>query len=226
MKRVIYIVEDEPDIAQLIGINLEKSGFDSKIFTEGKYLLRNLEKEKPDLIILDLMLPDMDGVEICKTIRLDPKNKNIPILIASAKDSEIDKILGLELGADDYLTKPFSPQEMIARIKAILRRSDRNENSSSIIIGNILQIETDKHEVTVEGEKIELTPAEFKLLLILAEKPGWVFSRDRILDYIWGYEKAVIDRTIDVHVKHLREKLKGAGDFIRNVRGIGYKIEV
>jgi DNA-binding response OmpR family regulator len=191
--------------------------------------LRYLGTDLPDFVILDLMLPDIDGLEVCKSLRNNPKTRNIPIIILTAKTEEPDKIIGLELGADDYVTKPFSPRELIARIKAILRRSSLSEHaesgSSNIIIGD-LRIDQNKMEVFVKDKKVDLTLIEFKILTKLASKPGWVFSREQLISAIWGGEKDVFDRTIDVHIKKLRDKLGEAGKFIKSVRGVGYKIEM
>jgi len=225
MNEKIYIVEDESDIAELLKVNLEKSGYKPKSFSEASSFFKKVEVEKPDLVILDLMLPDMDGLEVCKNLRGNPKTSGIPIIMLSAKGEETDRILGLELGADDYVTKPFSPRELISRIKAILRRAVRSESTSIIKVANIIEIDLDKHTVRVDGIKVELTSSEFRILTILAEKPGWVFSREKILDKVWGYEKAVVDRTVDVHIRHLREKLGPAADYIKNIRGAGYKID-
>jgi two-component system phosphate regulon response regulator PhoB/two-component system alkaline phosphatase synthesis response regulator PhoP len=227
LKELIFIVEDEPDIAGLVQLHLEKSGFRHRWFQTAATFFDGVKKSSPDLILLDLMLEDMDGLEICKKLRGDEKTKNIPVIMLTARAEEIDKIVGLELGADDYVTKPFSPKELIARIKAILRRSQNPEKTSEKIIriGEILLIDVEKFRVSIRGENVDLTTTEFKILEILSNHPGWVFSREKILDHIWGYDKAVIDRTIDVHIRHLREKLGDAGIFIKNIRGVGYKIE-
>ncbi|MCS7180800.1 MAG: response regulator transcription factor [bacterium] len=219
----VAVIEDEKDILNLISMHLKKSNFNVREFQNGKEFLVYLNKEKPDIIILDLMLPDIDGLEICKYLKKDAKFSNIPIIILTAKGEEVDKILGLELGADDYITKPFSVKELIARVKAILRRYEVKSNI--IEIGGIVKVDLDKYEVYVKGEKINLTTTEFNILKILLSKKGWVFSRDKILEELWQGEKAVIDRTVDVHIKKLREKLKEGGKFIVNVRGVGYKIE-
>ncbi len=222
----IAIVEDEPDVSHLISYHLEKSGFRTREFRRAKHLLEILPFEIPLLIILDLMLPDIDGLEVCKKIKNNERTSKIPIIIVTAKGEESEKIVGLELGADDYITKPFSPRELVARVKAVLRRVLTSESSREVIkVGESLIIDAEKHRVSVDGKNVELTSAEFKLLKILAEKKGRVFSRDKLLDLLWGEEKAVIDRTIDVHIKNLREKLGSAGNFIKTVRGIGYKIE-
>lgn len=222
----IAIVEDEPDVSYLISYHLEKNGFKTREFRSAKALLEILSFEIPFLIILDLMLPDIDGLEVCKKIKNNDRTSRIPIIIVTAKGEESERIVGLELGADDYITKPFSPRELVARVKAVLRRVLASESSYELIkVGKSLIIDTEKHRVSVDGKNVELTNAEFKLLKILAEKKGRIFSRDKLLDLLWGEEKAVIDRTIDVHIKNLREKLGSAGNFIKTVRGIGYKIE-
>ncbi|MCM8804785.1 MAG: response regulator transcription factor [Candidatus Omnitrophica bacterium] len=220
---LIAIVEDEKDILNLISLHLKKSGFNVKEFQNGKDFLNYLKNDIPNLIILDLMLPDIDGLEICKYLKKEIKYSNIPTIILTAKGEEVDKILGLELGADDYITKPFSIKEVIARVKAVLRRYEVKVNI--LEIGNIVKVDLDKYEVYVKGEKINLTTTEFNILKILLSKKGWVFSREKILEELWQGEKAVIDRTVDVHIKNLREKLKEGGKFIVNVRGVGYKIE-
>jgi len=173
------------------------------------------------------MLPDVDGFEICKQLRARPDHASIPIIIIPARSTETDKVLGLGLGADDYMVKPFSPRELVARVKAVLRRTVRQETENEkekIEIGNILSIDMQKYEVIVEGAKIDLTTTEFRILQLLASKNGWVFSREKILNHLWGSDKMVLDRTVDVHIKHLREKMGKAGALIKNMRGIGYKL--
>lgn len=226
MSKIIAIVDDEPDIIELVSVNLKKSGFNANSFQNGEDFYDFLKTNVPDLVILDLMLPDTDGLEICKFLRKDDKYQNTYIIMLTAKDEEIDKVLGLEIGADDYITKPFSPKELIARVKALFRRKDKIEKDSVLIIDNILMIDPLKYEVYVNDERIELTSTEFKILHIMAKKPGRVFSREQLLDHLWGNEKIVLDRTIDVHITHLREKLKSASKYIKNIRGIGYKIEL
>ncbi len=225
MKQTVVIVEDEPDISELISIHLEKNGFKTKCFENGRDFFNYVEKGKPDLLILDLMLPDMDGIEICKKIRSHAMISNLPIIMLTARSDETDKILGLELGADDYVTKPFSPKELVARVKAVLRRHLKPGTSKKITVGKDIEIDLEKFEVVLSGKKIDLTITEFKILEVLSSKKGWVFPRDKILDHLWGDEKAVIDRTVDVHIRHLREKLGKASGLIKNVRGVGYKLE-
>ena len=224
MKKLIAIVEDEPDIIELMTIHLEKAGFSVKSCLNGSEFLRLIDKTVPALVLLDLMLPDMEGIEICKNIRRREQFAAVPVIMVTAKSEETDKILGLELGADDYMTKPFSPKELVARVKAVLRRHTVAGPAAPLEIAG-LSIDRERYEATVNGHVVELTSAEFKILALLATKPGWVFSREKILDHLWGDEKAVIDRTVDVHIRHLREKLGDAAHLIKNIRGVGYKLE-
>ncbi len=224
---VIAVVDDEPDILELIGLHLGRAGFSVKAFAAARPLLQYLGRQLPDLLVLDLMLPDGDGLEICKSLKRDARTGSLPILILTAKGEKPDVVLGLEFGADDYLVKPFSPAELVARVKAILRRTMKPGPSESdlIRIGSLLSIDPGRHAALVSGKPMALTSTEFSILLILSRNPGWVFTREKILDALWGDEKDVIDRTIDVHIKHLREKLGLAGSLIKNIRGVGYKIE-
>lgn len=224
--RLIFIVDDEADILELVDIHLQRAGFRTKTFEDTGDLLKQIKLTPPSLIILDLMLPGTDGIEICKQLKGEKEYSHIPIIMLTAKSEEMDRILGLELGADDYVTKPFSPRELTARVKAVLRRSSETAPETEIrTIGNILQINLNQFTVTVGGKKINLTGTEFKILELLTSHISWVFSREQILDYLWGREKIVIDRTVDVHINHLRKKLGKAGKFIHNVRSIGYKID-
>ena len=234
MSGLIAIIDDEPDIVELVTIHLKKAMFKVQGFynAEGLYRFLGLSDEHsqdrvqvPDLIILDLMLPDADGMEICKNLKKRNDYSSIPIIMLTAKGDETDRILGLEFGADDYVTKPFSPRELVARVKAVLRRQQKFDEFGKYEIGGMLIVDVDKHEVTVEGQKIELTSTEFRILKLFVSNKSKVFSRYNILDYLWGDEKIVLDRTIDVHIKNLREKLNKAGSFIKNIRGIGYKLE-
>jgi len=225
MNKLIAIIDDEPDILELVSINLKKASYRVKEFSDSESFFRSLTTEIPDLIILDLMLPDMDGFEVCKFLKGQDKYTSIPIIMLTARAEETEKVLGLELGADDYVTKPFSPRELAARVKAVLRRNIPKEETKKIKIGDMLVLDTEKYEVELEGERIELTTTEFKILQLLSTKKGWVFSRERILQHLWGDDKMVLDRTVDVHIKHLREKLGKASMFIKNIRGVGYKLE-
>jgi len=227
-KKMIFVVEDEPDIRELISINLGKAGYEVETFSNSAPMFSLLEKKRPDLLLLDLMLPDQDGLDVCKTMKNSEKYRDIPIIMVTAKTEEVDVVLGLELGADDYICKPFSPREMVARVKAVLRRGRPLAQASPqrIEIGGLLTIDPQKYEVTVKGERVNLTSTEFLILKMLAEKQGWVYSREKILDKLWGDEKDVFDRTVDVHIKNLRDKLGDAGRLVKNIRGVGYKLEL
>jgi DNA-binding response OmpR family regulator len=222
MEKLIAIVDDEQDIRELVAINLKKAGFKVKEYEDADSLLKVLPKSMPDLIILDIMMPGTDGIQACKIIKSNEKTSRIPIIMLTAKADESDKIVGLETGADDYVTKPFSPRELTARVKAVLRRGKAGEGTA--VKAGTINIDLEKHEVKVRDKVVELTATEFKILEILASKKGRVLSREQLLDNLWGGEKFVVDRTIDVHVKHLREKLGKAGEFIKNIRGVGYKL--
>ena len=222
---MIAIVDDEPDILELISYHLKKERFEVKEFRDGEGLLSFIETMLPDLVILDLMLPGMDGLEVCRVLRGNRRTSSVPIIMLTAKGSEADKVVGLELGADDYVVKPFSPRELVARVKAVLRRAKVEEKGESLVIGD-LAIDTNRFEVRFKGRRIDLTPTEFRILAILAERPGWVFTRNQLLNELWQEDKVVLDRTIDVHIRHLREKLGEGGRLIKTVRGIGYKLEV
>jgi two-component system phosphate regulon response regulator PhoB/two-component system alkaline phosphatase synthesis response regulator PhoP len=226
MNKLIAIVEDEKDIAELIELHLKRFNFNVISFDDAKSFMSFLHNKTPNLIILDLMLPDIDGMELCKNLKNDVKYSSIPIIILTARGGESDRILGLELGADDYVVKPFSPRELIARVKAVLRRGTNEGVSKKIKVGSFIEIDLDRHICLVDGKPLELTGAEFQIFYLLASKPGWVFSRDAILNHLWGNEKFVIDRTIDVHIRHLREKLGIHGGCIKSVRGVGYKLEI
>ncbi|RLC58046.1 MAG: two-component system response regulator [Candidatus Cloacimonadota bacterium] len=226
MKKLIAILDDEPDILNLVSINLERSGFETAKFEIADELSKFLEKKIPDLIILDLMLPDADGFDVCKDLKKDERFASIPIIMLTAKGDETDRILGLEFGADDYVVKPFSPRELVARVKAVLRRGKVKEEAKKIIeIGRNLRIDLQKYEVYLNDKKLNLTSTEFKIIKLLATRKGWVYSRNQILDHLWGNDKIVVDRTVDVHIRNLRTKLGPAGKYIKNIRSIGYKIE-
>jgi len=224
MAQVIAALDDEPDLLELLKVNLRKAGYRFEGFQEADDLYSYLDREKPNLILLDLMLPGTDGLEVCRHIRKSEGLSDVPIIMLTARGDESDKIVGLELGADDYVTKPFSVKELVARIHAVLRRPGGGDAARRIVIGPLV-IDLDKFEVTADGAKVDLTATEFKIIQLLASRRGRVFSRDQILDFLWGQEKAVIDRTIDVHIRNLREKLGEAGSLIKNIRGVGYKLE-
>lgn len=226
--KTVVIVDDEEDIVELVSHHLKREGFLVKEFYKGRDFFSYLESIIPDLIILDIMLPGMDGLEICKILKSKPKTSSIPIIMLTAKAGEADVVVGLELGADDYVVKPFSPRELVARVKSILRRLNAADGAEEIIKLGTLSINPDKYEVTVEGRYVDLTTTEFKILEVLCERRGFVFSRDQLLKKkrLWGDDKLVYDRTIDVHIKNLREKLGKAGDMIKTIRGVGYKLEL
>jgi len=227
-EKTVVIVDDEEDIVELVSHHLKREGFLVKEFYKGRDFFSYLESILPDLIILDIMLPGVDGLEICKILKSKPKTASIPIIMLTAKAAEADVVVGLELGADDYVVKPFSPRELVARVKSIFRRMDTSDGAENIFSLGPLSIYPDKYEVTVEGKFIDLTTTEFKILEVLTERKGFVFSRDQLLKKkrLWGDDKLVYDRTIDVHIKNLREKLGIAGDMIKTIRGVGYKLEV
>ena len=223
MPDTILIVDDEPDVVDLLVFNLQKAGFKTVTAADGNVALQKVRTEMPALIVLDLMLPGLNGTEVCRQLKANPKTAGIPILMLTAKAEEVDRIVGLELGAEDYLTKPFSPRELILRIKTILRRSAGTPVASEVIKLNDLVVDIAKHEVTFKGKPIELTATEFKLLVLLLERRGRVQTRDVLLTDVWGYEGDVDTRTVDTHVRRLREKLGKAADWIETIRGVGYR---
>src|SRR5437667_9215761 len=220
----ILIVEDERDVVDLLTLNLRKAGgFVISTAADGAAGLHKARTEKPAFIILDLMLPNMPGLEACKILKSDPATRHIPIMMLTAKAEEIDRIVGLEFGADDYVTKPFSPREVILRIQAILRRGETKPEEERLSAGSIV-IDPARHHVSVGGKRVNLTSIEFKLLRTLVQRRGRVQARDRLLYDVWGYERMIDPRTVDTHVRRLREKLGKAGDVIETVRGFGYRL--
>jgi DNA-binding response OmpR family regulator len=225
MHEIVAVVEDERDILELVKVSLEKERMRVRSFPDGRSFLASLRKEIPSAVVLDLMLPDMDGFEICRSLRKDPRLESIAIIMLTARGEETDRVTGLELGADDYVVKPFSPKELVARLKAVLRRTVKPKSAARrITVGIDLSLDVETMEVTAAGRRLDLTATEFKLLELLASRPGWIFSREKILDSLWGDRKSVTDRSVDVHIKNLREKLGTAGRHIRNIRGMGYKV--
>ncbi len=222
-KEKILVVDDEQDLVKLLRYHLEKDGYKVLCAYNSDDALFLVRKERPELIILDLMLPGTDGLEVCKKLKADQELANTAIVMLTAKGEEADITLGLKLGADDYMTKPFSPKELVARVQAVLRRTKSALTAKNSITIDALTIDLYKHEVTIKNEAVPLTLTEFKLLHHLASKPGRVFTRDQLLDAISGFETVVIDRTIDVHVASLRKKLKAFANRIITIRGIGYK---
>ncbi len=226
-EKTVVIVDDEQDIVELVSHHLKREGFLVKEFNKGREFFAYLESIIPDLIILDIMLPGIDGLEICKMLKNKQKTSSIPIIMLTAKAAEADVVVGLELGADDYVVKPFSPRELVARVKSVFRRLNFSDTDEDVIKIGPLSVNSDKYEVTVEGKSIDLTTTEFKILEVLTQRRGSVFSRDQLLKKkrLWGDDKLVYDRTIDVHIKNLREKLGIAGHMIKTIRGVGNKLE-
>ncbi|MFA6320621.1 MAG: response regulator transcription factor [Candidatus Omnitrophota bacterium] len=227
MKEKILIVEDEKDIVKMLEYNLRKEGYVSLSARSGEDAVKTAGKESPDLILLDLMLPGIDGLEVCKTLKLGQKTAAIPIIMLTAKSQESDKIVGLELGADDYVTKPFSPRELIARIKAVLRRIKEKDKSPETFKSGELTIDFAKISVAVKNKPVEITAKEFELLKTLIKAKGRVLSRDYLLDTIWGVDQSleIQTRTVDVHIRTLRKKLKSAARYIITVKNYGYRFE-
>ena len=221
--RNILIIEDESDVADLLTLNLRKAGFRISTAADGASGLQNARDDRPDFIVLDLMLPKMLGLEVCRILKSDTATRHIPILMLTAKAEEIDRIVGLEFGADDYVTKPFSPREVVLRIKAILRRAEGGAEDEHLSAGSIV-IDPARHEVSVHGKRVNLTSLEFKLLHTLMQRRGRVQARDRLLNDVWGYESVIDTRTVDTHVRRLRKKLGKAADAIESVRGFGYRL--
>ena len=217
------IVEDEQDILDVLQYNLQQAGFKTLTATNGLKALDLIKREKPDMVLLDLMLPGLDGKEICRNIRQDEKTRTIPVIMLTAKAEEVDRIIGFEIGADDYLTKPFSPRELILRVRALLRRTQEQPAPSVKITYPELVIDTDKHRVEVNGDEVVLTATEFKLLYHLASRAGRVQSRDVLLDEVWGYPYEGYARTVDTHIRRLRKKLGSEMERIETIRGVGYR---
>ena len=215
------IIEDESDVADLLTLNLRKAGFRTSTAADGASGLQKARDDRPDFIVLDLMLPKLSGLEVCKILKSDTATSHTPILMLTAKAEEIDRIVGLEFGADDYVTKPFSPREIVLRIRAILRRAERADESLN---AGPISIDPARHQVRVSGKQVQLTSLEFKLLRTLMQRRGRVQDRDRLLNEVWGYESVIDTRTVDTHVRRLREKLGKAGDAIETVRGFGYRL--
>lgn len=219
---MIYCVEDDSNIRELVVYTLNTTGMDAKGFEDGKTFKEALAKKKPELVLLDIMLPGMDGMKILKDLKSSSKTKDIPVIMVTAKGSEYDKVMGLDTGADDYVTKPFGMMELVSRIKAVLRRSQKVEKRIYEI--GTLSLDLEKHEVRVEGQPVALTLKEFEMLRKLVQHPNTVFTREQFLEEIWGYEVDVETRTVDVHVRTLRQKLGVAGDVVETVRGVGYRL--
>ena len=219
----VLVVDDEPDLIELVRFNLKEAGYEIDAARSGREALALLRRRPPDLLILDLMLPDVSGTEICRQVRSDARLAGVPVLMLTAKSEEVDRIVGFELGADDYVTKPFSPRELVLRVRALLRRASGEGEGAEILEQARVRLDVDRHRCQVDGEDIDLTAKEFRLLETLMRRPGRVMSRERLLDEVWGTDITVTARTIDTHLKRLREKLRGAGPLIETVRGVGYR---
>lgn len=222
-RQKVLVVDDEPDAVELIEFNLKSNGYDVVTAADGEEALQKARAVLPNLIILDLMLPEVDGMEVCKILRRDPRTSGIPIIMLTAKAAEIDRVLGLELGADDYVTKPFSPRELVLRVKRLLRVQEAPEEKAERVVWKDLVIDVPRHQVSVKGRNIELTATEFKLLTVLAQRRGRVQSRDQLLHDVWGYDNLIDTRTVDTHMRRLREKLGSAAKYLDTVRGVGYR---
>ena len=219
----ILIVEDEADLRQVLSYNLKQAGYEVAAAARGDEGLRIAREQAPDLVLLDLMLPDVSGTEVCRALKEDPKTHGVAVVMLTAKGEEIDRVVGLELGADDYVVKPFSVRELLLRIAAILRRSKEPQKEAASIEFGCLRIDRGAHRVWVEGRELELTALEFKLLVTLYERKNRVQTRDALLDTVWGIQADITTRTVDTHVKRLREKLGQARDYVETVRGVGYR---
>ena len=225
----VLVVDDERDILELVKYNLDKEGYQVTVVATGEDALAATRTKMPDIVILDLMLPGVDGLEVCRRLKADPKTRSIPIVMLTAKGDEADVVTGLELGASDYVTKPFSPRVLTARIKAVLRRGDEADGDDATLRVNDLTIHVGRHQVIVDGASVELTATEFRILVYLARRPGWVFTRQQIVDAAQGddvfvNDRFVTDRSVDVHIVSLRRKLGTCGAYIETVRGVGYRL--
>ncbi|HJK95885.1 MAG TPA: response regulator transcription factor [Polyangiaceae bacterium LLY-WYZ-14_1] len=226
MKARILVVEDEADLAELVAYNLKQEGYVVATARDGSSALSEVRRQRPDLVVLDVMLPDISGTEVCRRIRRDAATERLPVVMLTAKGEEVDRIVGFEVGADDYIPKPFSPRELVLRVAAVLRRSQPSAetvDAEAIEVGALL-IDVPRHRVQVREEEIPLTALEFKLLLDLASRRGRVQTRDALLERVWGYAPGIETRTVDTHVKRLREKLGEASEYIETVRGVGYRM--
>ncbi len=224
---LILVVDDEPDILNLLDYNLKKAGFKVLQAKDGPEAIELAIKKKPSLVLLDIMLPDMDGTEVLKRLKSDPMAKHIPVIMLTAKGEEVDRVVGFELGAEDYITKPFSPRELVLRVKAVLKRSNEMPSASAdgVLGFGELTLDAPRHKITVAGKEVRLSATEFGLLAELLGSKGRAFSRDMLLDRVWGMDCYVTPRTVDTHIRRLRAKLKAAGRYIETVRGLGYRFK-
>ncbi len=223
MAQTVLVVDDEPDLLELVRVNLRQAGFEVKTAGSGREALEALRREVPDLMVLDLMLPDLSGTELCRRVRENPELSHLPILMLTARAEELDRVVGFEVGADDYVTKPFSPRELVLRVRAVLRRQSEPSRDAAPLEHGALRLEPERHRCFAAGAEVQLTAKEFDLLQTLMSRPGRVMTRDFLLDRVWGSDITVTARTIDTHLKRLREKLGAAGNAIETVRGVGYR---
>jgi len=221
----VLVVDDEPDLLELVHYNLTKAGYDVACVTSGAEALSHVRMHTPDLILLDVLLPDIDGLEVCKVLRRHPQTSMIPIVMLTARSEDADIVAGLEIGADDYLTKPFSPRVLLARIKAVLRRQQSDANAEAIVVHDDVVIHPGRYEVRLGDQLVQLTPTEFHILHFLARRPGWVFTRYQIVDAVRGEDAEVTERSVDVHVAAIRRKLGDYRDLIETLRGVGYRFK-
>lgn len=221
----ILVVDDEPDALEILGFKLKEAGYTPLFAKDGARALTAARDERPALIVLDLMLPEVDGLEVCKILRRDPSTAAIPILMLTARAAEMDRVIGLELGADDYVTKPFSPRELVLRIKKLLARTKAADDPASQLRLGELEIDVPHHRVTISGAPVSLTATEFKLLEILARRRGRVQTRERLLQDVWGYENPIDSRTVDTHMRRLREKIGDVARHLETIRGVGYRFK-
>ena len=228
VKPSIFVVEDDPDISRLVRHHLENDGFAVRVYPTGANVLSDAERQRPALFVLDIMVPGKDGLELCRTVRQTPGLASVPVIFLTAKSSEADRVLGLELGADDYIAKPFSPRELVARVKAVLRRFERPLPPSPMKVGEI-EIDPSAMTLMVRGQMVATTATEFRLLDYLARHPGRVFSRDHLLDAVWGDARFVTPRSVDVYVRRIREKIEDDAEtprYLKTMRGAGYRFEI
>ena len=223
-RKKVLVADDEADVLTLLSMNLQRAGFEVLRASNGREALELARKEEPDLLVLDLMMPELDGLEVARQIKQSGATARIPILMLTARADEVDRIVGLELGADDYVTKPFSPREIVLRVQAILRRMETVPAAAEVLEIGSIRLDRIRHEVVIRGERVDFTATEFKLLSVLMERCGRLQSREVLLNDVWGYESVIDTRTVDTHIRRLREKMGVAADLIETVRGFGYRL--